>query len=202
MIIIKVLAYRSNKIFITAPILVPLCFFIIWMSIGGGFGLGYRIRIHMLLMSFTIMISQLAGFIERFFIPKVIIEYDDFGLYIYKYKRRDPILLHYEQIWGCRAHINEGAEDIPFNFDPFSGQEYSYENTAIRTTQFVGSLKFNTPHSVINVHGIKDVKAVERKLAAMRYDFKEDYEEWLNYNIEQSKRNEELEELAKHNINT
>ncbi len=200
----KVLAYRSNKIFFTAPILVPLCFIVF----------SYMLRrmlstpIHsdffwyvFATVGFT-MISQLAGFVERLFMPKVLIECDNCGVYIYKYKRSEPILLRYEHIWDCRAQTNEGAEDIPLNMNYNPNAADSYERAGITTTPLVGMLKFNTPYEVIRVHGIKDVKAVERELASIRYDFKDKQDDWIDYNIEYSRRQKELEELEKHDINT
>lgn len=197
----KVLAYRSNKIFFTAPILVPLCIIIaleMVQSIHTMYGWRWELFIGIL----GVMISQLVGFVERLFMPKVLIEYDNRGLYIYKYRKSEPILLRYENIWDCRAQINEGSEDIPLSMDYSSKKFDSYERAAISSKSLVGLLKFNTPHEIITVHGIKNVKSVERELASIRYDFKEKQEEWLDYNIEKSRRNKELEELAKHDINT
>ena len=201
----KVLAYRSNLIFITAPILVPICFCICfymvkdimrWWWTYNDFWWGIFIT------AFTTMLSQTIGFIERLFMPKVLIECDDHGIYIYKYKRSEPILLRYEQIWGFCAHTNYGAEDYPLSQTGNPNTLDSYEKTAISMKSFVGMLKINTPYEVVTIHGIKDVKAVERELASIKYDFKEKQEEWVDYNIERSKREKELEELAKHDINT
>lgn len=197
----KVLAYRSNKIFFTAPILIPLCFIVLSEMIQ------HTYRMHGWMWELFIgiagvMLSQLIGFIERIFMPKVLIEYDDCGLYIYKYRKSKPILLRYENIWDCRVQTNEGAEDVPLSMNYSSRTADSYERTAITSKSLVGMLKFNTPYEIITVHGIRDVKSVERELASIRYDFKEKQEEWLNYNIEHSIRQKELEELAKHDINT
>ncbi len=197
----KVLAERSNKIFITAPILVPICCFLLYqIMIHTDHIHGRRLEFFLLILSITV--SQLIGFVERLFMPKVLIEYDDCGLYIYKYKKCEPILLRYEHIWDCRAQTNEGAEDIPLSMDHNPNVADSYERAGITPTPLVGMLKFNTPHTTISVHGIKDVKAVERHLASIRYDFKEKRDEWLDYNIELSRRQKELEELAKHDPNT
>lgn len=200
----KVLAYRSNQIFITAPILVPLCFIVLQPMVGSI--LSFRVHSDLFWCFFitvsSIMLSQLIGFVERLFMPKVLIECDNCGIYIYKYKRSEPILLRYEHIWDCRAQVNNGAEDIPLNMDYNPNEADSYERAGITTTPLVGMLKFNTPYEVVRVHGIKDVKAVERKLASIRYDFKEKQDEWIDFNIEYSKRQEELKELAKHDINT
>ena len=197
----KVLAYRSNKIFITAPILVPVCCIIMYVLLKHyRFYYGWVFEIFTAVSS--IMLSQLGGFVERLFMPKVLIEYDNCGLYIYKYRKSEPILLRYEHIWDCRAQTNEGSEDIPLNMDYNPNVADSYERAGITTTPLVGMLKFNTPYEVIRVHGIKDVKAVERELASIRYDFKDKQDDWIDYNIEYSRRQKELEELAKHDINT
>ncbi len=201
----KILAYRSNLIFITAPILVPICFFIfayMVKDIVGSWWLYSELWWSIFITVFTTMLSQTIGFVERLFMPKVLIEYDDHGLYIYKYKNSEPILLRYEQIWGFCAHTNYGAEDYPLSqtFNP--NTQDSYERVAISSKEFVGMLKFNTPHEIVTVHGIKDVKSVERELSALKYDFKEKQEAWLDYNVERSKREKELEELAKHDVNT
>lgn len=197
----KVLAYRSNKIFITAPILVPICCFLLYQIMIHSHGI-YGWRLEFFLSILSVAVSQLIGFIERLFMPKVLIEYDDCGVYIYKYKKSEPILLRYEHIWDCRAQTNEGAEDIPLNMDYNPNVADSYERAGITPTPLVGMLKFSTPYEVVRVHGIKDVKAVERELASIRYDFKEKRDEWLDYNIERSRREKELEELAKHDPNT
>lgn len=201
----KVLAYRSNLIFITAPILVPICFFIficMVKDIVGSWWMYSELWWSIFITDFMIMLSQTIGFVERLFMPKVLIEYDDHGLYIYKYKNSEPILLRYEQIWGFCAHTNYGAEDYSLsqNFNP--NTQDSYEKLAISYKEFVGMLKINTPYEIVTVHGIKDVKSVERELASLKYAFKEKQEAWLDYNAERSKREKELEELAKHDVNT
>ena len=197
----KALAYRSNLIFITAPILVPICF-LVSLQIFSHTRFFYGWLFELLLTVLTVMVSQLIGFVERLFMPKVLIEYDDCGLYIYKYRKSKPILLRYENIWDCRARVNSGSEDFPMSESFNPNKADSYERVSISSKAFVGMLNINTPHEVIRVHGIKDVKAVERKIASIRYEFKEKRDEWLDYNIELVRRERELEELAKHDINT
>ena len=194
----RALAYRSNKIFITAPIITVIGFFVLY----GLLRTVHRWNFELVISVVTLIVSQVTGFTERLFMPKVLIECDDCGLYIYKYRKSKPILLRYENIWDCRAQVNNGSEDFPVSDSYNPDKADSYERVGIATKSFVGMLNINTPHQVIRVHGIRNVKAVERELASIRYDFKEKQNDCLDYNIERVKREEELQELAKHNPDT
>ncbi len=191
----KVLAERSNRIFIVGPIiLVVLGSYIVYRLKRRHSGFYYRSG-RTFAIAFTLFITTLCGIIERIFMPKVLIEYDNAGIYIYKYKGREPIIIRFESIWSFSTEIDYGSEDDSF-------EAYSYEHAALIGSTLTGSLKIQTANEIIKIRGIKNVKDVERKLDKLRDEYMELRNERYDAIIAQKRREEELAELAKHDPNT
>lgn len=193
----KVLAYRSNRIFVVAPIVVVVCFLLTSMIFyfrRGSVRIG-RYNWHIIGAAWSLAVAMAAAFIERLCMPKVLIEYDDCGLYIYKYRRGDPILLRYEQIINHHFEVDVGSENMTF-----SGM--SQEQVGFVSKNAIGTLCIRVDGEDIKVRGIKNVKQVSIELNKQIKAFKEKENNKIERYLEQLKREKELEELAKHDINT
>lgn len=192
----KVLAYRSNRIFVVAPIVVFLCGLVLQLYIHNElyiFGRNNRIRV----IGFVCMLSitMLCAFVERLCMPKVLIECDDCGLYIYKYKKSAPILLRYDDIISSSITVGVGSEDITIG-------QLSPEQTGFVSNNAVGVLCIRTKHGDIRIHGIQNIKQVRGELNKKLGEFKRKQQAEIDELIERSRRQKELEELAKHDVNT
>lgn len=201
----KVLAERSNKIFIVGPIMLVILSVSIFFIMKNILSLhrfhvyrGPRRRRRLRHFLFFLAMCWLAiasAIIERLCMPKVLIEYDNAGIYIYKHKRKDPIILRFENIWSFTSESDVGSEDITLG-------TLSYEQAALIGKGLVGTLKIRTCDGEIKVRGIKDVKDVERKLDKLHDEFMDLRNERYDAIIAQKRREEELAELAKHDPNT
>lgn len=199
----KVLAERSNRIFIVGPIMLVILSILIYFMMkyfifrNGFHFYGRRRRI-----LFSVFISLVTGWlafvsaiIERICMPKVLIEYDNAGIYIYKHRRNDPIILRFESIYSFTSEADIGSEGITLG-------TFSYEQVALSGDKITGTLRIRTADDEIKIRGIHDVKSVERKLDKLRDDYMRLRNERYNAIIEQKRREEELAELAKHDPNT
>ena len=142
----------------------------------------------------------LIPFLARLFIPRIIMEYDDFGVYIYR--TGSPVtLLRYKELWSTYSEVD--FEDVEFCYhrgfyinrnikigDPFWG--------LIKT----GSIRIETPDGFICLGGIYNVKEVERELKRMVRKNRKEFIDEMEENIKENQRKRELEELAKHNPDT
>lgn len=146
------------------------------------------------------LLAFLLPFIERLLIPKVIMEYDDYGLYIYK-TGKPTTLLRYEELWS--TYSEEDFENIEMCY-----HRGFYRSRNIRISNpfwgifKTGSIRIETPDDFINVGGIYHVKDVEYEIKRMvrknRKEFIAEMEEKIAYN----QRQRELVELSKHNPDT
>lgn len=139
-------------------------------------------------------------FLQRLFTPRTIMEYDDFGLYIYQ--RGKPVtLLRYKEIWS--TYTEEDFENVEFCY-----HRGFYRVRNIRVSEPLwgmiktGSIRIETPDDFINLGGIYHVKAVERDLKRMIKIKRQQFVDELEENIKENQRLRDLEELAKHNPNT
>lgn len=185
----KVLAKRSDKIFLWGPIVMALCAFIIYNSsyIGMLFST-FRTR-RIIYVCLLICIVTCFDLLHRLLVPKVIIEYDDYGLYIYKYKRQPPATIRYSDLKGALAL--EGAND-------------SYELNGINNISgfSTGMLRIQTSKGLITLYGVENVREVGTQLRRMIGEYNHKVMEEYEQRIEQMKRQRELEELQKHDPNT
>ncbi len=202
----KVLAERSDKIFIVGPILllvsgVILYFFtrdpyLLWRRISRS--LTYDIPSITAMVFFSalsVFVATIFNLVERIAMPKVLIEYDNAGLYIYKHRNKEPILIRFESIWRISSEVDYGSEDITL-------KEYTYEAAALSVKGLTGSLRLQTAEGVIKIRGIENVKDVERRLDKLHDEFMELRNERYEAIIAGKRRSEELAELAKHDPNT
>ncbi len=160
----------------------------------------YAILWHCIVCHGIIFLAFLILFIARLSTPKTIIEYDDFGLYIYQ--RGKPVtLLRYEEIWS--AYSEGDFDNVEFSYhrgfhnrknikvgDPFWGM--------FKT----GSIRIETPDDFICLDGIYHVKEVEREIKRMVKKNRQEFIDKMEERIEENQRQRELEELAKHNPDT
>ena len=139
-------------------------------------------------------------FLDRLFTSKIIMEYDDFGVYIYR-TGKPVTLLRYEELWSTYAE--ENFENVEFCYhrgfhrsrnikisDPFWG--------ILKT----GSIRIETPDDFICLGGIYHVKEVEKEIKRMVRKNRREFLDEMYENIEENQRQRELEELAKHNPDT
>ena len=142
----------------------------------------------------------LVLFLARLSIPRTIMEYDDFGLYIYR-TGKPVTLLRYKEVWST---YSEGDFDnVEFSYhrgfyprrnikigDPFWG--------LFKT----GSIRIETPDDFICLNGIYCVKTVEKELKRMVKKNRQEFVDEMEEKIKEIQRQRELEELAKHNPDT
>jgi hypothetical protein len=139
-------------------------------------------------------------FLDRLSTPKTIMEYDDFGVYIYR-TGKPVTLLRYEELWSTYAE--EDFENVEFCYhrgfhtsrnikisDPFWG--------ILKT----GSIRIETPDDFICLGGIYHVKEVEKEIKRMVRKNRREFLDEMYDGIEKSQRQRELEELTKHNPET
>ena len=192
----KVLAYRSNRIFVVAPIVIAICVLLLQLYFQDDLPIfGRRTRIRVLGFIFMLSVSMLCAFIERLCMPKVLIEYDDCGLYIYKYRKSEPILLRYEDIIASHVTLDVGSDDITLG-------QLSPEQTGLVSNNAVGTLCIRIKSGDIRIRGIKNVKQVRGELNKKVSEIKRKQREEIDDLIERSRRERELSELAKHDPNT
>ncbi len=132
--------------------------------------------------------------VRRLSIPRVIIEYDDFGLYIYQ-KGMPVTLLRYESLWSMYVH--EEMIDAYEDFDSCVSARQSFWGLSA-----TGAIRFETPNGFIVVSGISQVKEVEREIKRMVKKNRQEFIDEMEYRIKENQRQRELEELAKHNPDT
>ena len=200
----KVLAQRANGWIFVAPfIFITLAVYIV-----GIFNSIYNPEhietIFLLLIDyrFLMMISSfiftLSTWVLRVMTPKVIIEYDRAGIYIYQYKFVEPYILRYENLYSVFADVD--LKEIYVKRSRFSPTRRISDPTwGLSQT---GNLRIELPDHFITLHGVKNVAQVKYDLTNLIKDYRDKRDDWLEDRIEEVKRQEELEELAKHDINT
>lgn len=135
-------------------------------------------------------------FIRRLSIPKVIIEYDDFGLYIYR-KGMPVTLLRYEALWSTYVH-----EEVIDSYEDFDSSGSVSTKPSFWGLSATGAIRFEVPNGFITVSGISRVKEVEKEIRKMVEKNRQEFIDELEENIKENQRQRELEELAKHNPDT
>ncbi len=153
------------------------------------------------IISYSIyLLMLLLPFLARLFTSRTIMEYDDFGVYIYQ-AGKPVTLLRYEELWSTYAE--EDFEEVEFCYhrgfhrsrnikisDPFWGM--------FRT----GSIRIETPDDFICLDGIYHVKEVEKEIKRMVRKKRQEFIDEMEANIKENQRQREPEELAKHNPDT
>ncbi len=200
----KVLAQRANGLIFVAPFfLISLVIYIVDI-----FNTVYNpehietillllldYRFIVMLISFVYMLSK---WVLRVMTPKVIIEYDRAGIYIYQYKFMEPYILRYENLYSVFADIDLKEIYVKRNrFSPI--RKISNPTWGMSKT---GSLRIELPDHFITLHGVKNVAKVKYDLTNLIKDYRDTRDDWLEDRIEEVKRRDELAELAKHDPNT
>lgn len=134
--------------------------------------------------------------IRRLSIPRVVIEYDDFGLYIYR-KGMPVTLLRYESLWSMYVH-----EEIIDAYEDFDSSGYVRTQQSLWGLSATGAIRFETPNGFIFVSGISRVKEVEKEIRRMVEKNRQEFIDGMEERIKENQRQRELEELAKHNPDT
>lgn len=138
----------------------------------------------------------LMAFFDRLFTPKIIMEYDDTGIYIY-HNKKDVTLLRYDYLAGqnVQTDLNEVSYWVRYRgmvkITNFSGG-------LIKT----GSIRFETPDGFVKVRGVANVKEVGREIDRMVRKARAEYEKELEENMMKQIAQRDLEELLKHDPNT
>ena len=139
-------------------------------------------------------------FFSRLFTPRTIMEYDDFGVYIYKTSK--PVtLLRYEELWS--TYSEEDFENVEFCY-----RRGLYRCRNIRVSNpfwgifKTGSIRIEVPDGFINLGGIYHVKEVEKEIKRMVRKNRKEFLYEMYEGIEKNQRQREREELAKHNPDT
>lgn len=219
----KVLARRANGLLIVAPICFAISLVILSMATVFIFHIdspewfedlatdfftsdywGYSVRasraINHASDSFVVSIFSiiicLIFFFDRLFIPKIIIEYDDVGLYIY-HNQKDVTVLRYDYLAG--KNVQTDLNEVSF-WVRYRGMVKitNFSGGLIKT----GSIRFECPDGFITVRGVADVKAVGKEIDRMVRKNREKYEKELEERLLEIKTQRELEELLKHDPNT
>ena len=185
----KVLAERSNKIFLWGPVVMLLCVLVVCNISGIAGFLPSRRTIYVFCGAIFIGCVTCFDLLHRLLVPKIMIEYDDYGLYIYKHKGQPPATVRYSDLKGVL--VLEGAND-------------SYELDGVKSFRAfsTGMLRIQTSKGLISLYGIKNVRQVGNQLNKMLKDYNRRIIEEYDQRIEQTKRQRELEELQKHDPNT
>ena len=145
-------------------------------------------------------LACLFVFLARLSVPRIIMEYDDFGLYIYR-TGKPVTLLRYKEIWS--TYSEEDFENVEFCYHRGF---YRCRNIKVSNPFWgifkTGSIRIEIPDGFINLGGIYHVREVEREIKRMVKNNRQEFIDELEENIKANQRQRELEELAKHNPNT
>ena len=153
------------------------------------------------IISYSIYLIVFLGmFLQRLLLPRIIMEYDDYGLYIYR-TDKSVTLLRYGEIWS--SYSEEDFESVEFCYHRGF---YRYRNIKVSNPFWgifkTGSIRIETPDDFICLGGIYHVKEVEREIKRMVRKNRQEFIEEMEEKIEKNQRQRELEELAKHNPDT
>ena len=113
-------------------------------------------------------------FFERLFTPSVMIEYDDYGLYIYKYNQ-PPVLLKYKEIWSTLPLEDFDNIEITYHRGLFYQRTINVGNLFWGVFK-TGSIRIETPDGFIKLNGVYHVKDVEHELKKIVRQKRKEYE--------------------------
>lgn len=170
----KVLAERSNAIFCWGTIAIIISILYLYLR----FGLGLRLLPRFFSFFFLVLLlSTIYNLAHRLMLPKVLIEYDKAGIYIYKSRRKPAITLRYEELLSATAL--GGEKDYDDLGGPASGlkglllrgsSESITGNSSLNN--MTGALRIELPDQFIKIHGVKNVQPVRRDLEKLIADNK------------------------------
>lgn len=153
------------------------------------------------IISYSIyLIVFLSLFLQRLLTPRTIIEYDDHGLYIYR-TGKPVTLLRYEELWS--SYSEEDFENVELCY---RRGFYRYRNIKVSNPLWgiikTGSIRIEVPDGFINLGGIYHVKEVERELKMLVRKNRKAFLNEMYENMEEERRQRDIEELVKHNPDT
>ncbi len=132
-----------------------------------------------------VTVVSLVGTVKTLFLPKVLMEYDDYGIYIYhKYKPTKTI--RFEDI--CSEVSEEDTVDI------YVGTSYYYHKISHKVLN--NTLRIEVEDGFVRVDCVEDVKNVELKIRQLVRSTRKSIIEELEENVEEN-RMKELEEHTK-----
>ncbi|MGN1316117.1 MAG: hypothetical protein ACI4VW_03550 [Acutalibacteraceae bacterium] len=153
----KVLAERADKYLILTPVMIIVCLFVCYLeycdwvldkiSLGRGF-------VAVEFTVFPLTFKCLKNFVMCILMPKNVIEYDDCGIYIYKRRNQEPMILRYGEIFSKTAENDQGYICV----------EIFYMFTEFAVTFSMGTLRIEVKDGFVRVPCIKNVRKVQTEL--------------------------------------
>ncbi len=199
----KILAKRDNTIFVVAPIMLIVSFICLFALID--MKIDIKIDIDVADIGFGLLYSvTFIRFFLRLSVPPVILEYDDNFLYVNR-RFKESIAISYKNF----IDVSDVKEKVDFKEMRYlkrkiiwlreDYEKYYQYLIALATT---GVLNLNYEGGYIRLHGIKNVETVETELEKIIREKKRENTEKIEGKLAEMQRQRELEELAKHDINT
>lgn len=153
------------------------------------------------IISYSIYLLVFLGvFLQRLLTPRTIMEYDDHGLYIYR-TGKPVTLLRYEELWSSYSEEDFENVELCYHRGFYRCRNIKVSNPFWGTIK-TGSIRIEIPGGFINLGGIYHVKEVERELKIMIRKNRKAFLNEMYENMEEERRQRDIEELAKHNPET
>lgn len=199
----KVLAERSNAIFIWGPIAIAISLLHFYLRFEHNFTILPRHYTFWFFLS--LFLSTLYNLIHRLMLPRILIEYDRAGIYVYQKRRGEPVIIRFEQLWGSTSMGRVDAYDeIDSNsaspMRVFDGLELNTGTCSCNST--TGTLRIELPNQFITIHGVKKVGEVKLTLDRLVREHKKEKMSFYEEQMMKRQREEELQELRKHDPDT
>ncbi len=147
-----------------------------------------NVLVLIIILSFTGCL--LIRFIETLLTPPIVMEYDEYGIYIYNRLKETRVIRFYD----IKSQVSEESDVDIYN--------YKYHIKLATVKVLTGTLRIELLDGFVRVDCVANVKDVERKLKDLvrKEEHKKIAE--LEARVEKIKRERELEELRKHNPDT
>ena len=143
------------------------------------------------------LITFSAIFLQRLLTPRTIIEYDSYGLYIYR-TGRNVTLLRYEELWS--SYSEEDFENVELCYHRgFYRQRNIKVSNPLWGIIKTGSIRIEIPDGFINLGGIYHVKDVEREMKMLVRKNRKAFLNEMYENMDEERRQRDFQESAKHN---
>lgn len=126
----------------------------------------------------------LISFVERLLTPKIMIEYDDYGLYIYQ--RGKVTLLKYKELWSTYSTKDVESINLCYHrglWGLFSMLASEFIWSFVKT----GSIRIETPDGFIVLHGVYHVRDVEFEIKKMIREHRKRFIEELEKSVEEER---------------
>lgn len=153
----KVLAERADKYFVLAPVTVIVSLFVCYLEYCDLVLDNISLGRWFMAVVFTVMamtVRCLSNFFLCILMPKNVIEYDDFGIYIYKRRNKEPLIVRYGEIFSKTAENDEGYIIVKHWF---SFRFFTFNLSS-------GTLRIEVKDGFLKVPCIKNVRKVQTEL--------------------------------------